>query len=77
MGKSTLQLNPKAGMEACAPQAAINGAMKEAIALTNWPNVNVLASLSPEIMFEISGFRDVCIKAFPIPNKEKEISIMK
>ena len=54
---------------------AMYGARNEAIALTNWPKVKELANLSPLMILLNSGFNDVCIRAFPIPNKENEQSI--
>jgi len=47
----------------------------EAIAFTNCPNVRELERIFPLTMVESKGFKDTCIMAFPIPNKEKESSI--
>lgn len=52
---------------------AISGALKEAMAFTNCPNVRELASLSPFTMLDNKGFNETCIKVLPIPNKEKVI----
>ena len=43
--------------------------------MTNCPKVRLLANLSPVIIFDKSGFREVCINAFPIPNREKDANI--
>ena len=58
-----------------ANQLARIGAMKDAIALTNWPKVRELARLSPETTHPSSGLRDTCMRVFPIPRKQKETSI--
>ena len=50
------------------------GAMKEAMALTNWPNVSVEARLPPRITLSTKGFREVCISALPMPKSEKAMS---
>ena len=44
--------------------------------LMNWPKVSVEARLPPPITVDTSGFREVCIRALPIPSRENEISIM-
>ena len=54
---------------------AMYGAMNEAMALTNWPKVSVEARLPPCITVATSGFREVCISAFPMPRSEKLTSI--
>ena len=74
-GKRTLQPRPKVGMAAVAPHMAIYGAMKEAMAFTNCPKVMVLASRSPLMMLVMSGFREVCMSALPMPSSEKETSM--
>ena len=52
------------------------GAKKEAIALKNWPKVSVLATFSPLTILPINGFKEVCIKVLPIPNKMNEVNMM-
>ena len=52
------------------------GARKEAILLMNCPKVRVLAEAPPFITLSTNGLSEVCIMAFPIPNKEKESSNM-
>ena len=69
------QPKPKWGMLAAAPQAAIMGAMNEAMAFTNWPNVRVAAKRSPLMMLEMRGLSEVCIKALPMPSSENDINI--
>ena len=59
-----------------AAQLAINGAKKEAMPLMNCPKERELAKCRSETTFDTSGFNETCNKTFPIPNKEKEISIM-
>ena len=49
--------------------------MNDAIAFTNWPKVNVEASLSSSTTLDTSGLREVCIIAFPMPRREKLTSI--
>ena len=46
------------------------------LALINCPKVSVEARLPPPITVDTSGFSEVCIRALPIPNKEKEISMV-
>jgi len=75
IGKSTRQPSPNEGMACTAPQMAIYGARKEAIALTNWPNVSVEARRSGFTILLISGLSDVCMSALPIPRREKEMSM--
>ena len=53
----------------------MSGATNEAMALTNWPKVSVLASFSPLTMHVMSGLRDTCISVFPIPSRQKETSM--
>ena len=52
------------------------GAMNEAIALTNCPNVSELAKRLPRTILDSNGLIDTCINVFPMPNKEKEINII-
>ena len=54
---------------------AMYGAMKEAMAFTNWPKVMVLASLSPLMILVMSGFSEVCMRALPMPSREKAASM--
>ena len=63
-------------MVATAPHMAMYGAMKEAIAFTNCPKVRVEAKFLPDVTADTKGFKEVCIKAFPIPRRENETSMM-
>ena len=62
-------------MACVAPQEAMSGARKEAMALTNCPKVRLLASLSGLMRSLSSGLSEVCMMALPIPRREKERSI--
>ena len=55
--------------------AAKIGATKEAIALTNCPNVSVLAILFSSTIFANNGFNETCKIVLPMPNSVKEINI--
>jgi hypothetical protein len=66
----------KNGSKRTASQLARIGAINDAIALTNCPNVRVLASLSPFTTQPIRGLRDTCIKVLPMPRKQKDTSII-
>jgi len=37
--------------------------------------LSLIVTWSPRTILESNGFKEVCINAFPIPNKEKEINI--
>ncbi len=74
--KRARQPRPKVGKAVVAPQAARMGARNEAMALTNWPKVRVEASLSLLMRLVTRGLSDVCMTALPMPNSEKEASII-
>jgi hypothetical protein len=57
-------------------QAAKIGATNEAMALTNCPNVNVLAIRFSSTIFANNGFNETCKIVFPIPNSVNEINIV-
>ena len=44
--------------------------------MINCPNVSVEARFPPPITVDTSGLSDVCIKALPIPRREKATSMM-
>ena len=66
--------SPKIGAVVVAPQAAISGAMNEAIALTNCPKVSVEAKW-PLTSIVTNGLMLVCMMALPMPRSENEMYI--
>ena len=59
-----------------APHIAKYGAINEAIALTNCPNVSVEAKRAPPpATVAMSGFSDTCMSVLPMPSSENETSI--
>ena len=56
--------------------AARIGAMAEAMALTNCPNVRKLDCFSGFTILANRGLRDTCMIVFPIPIKEKATNML-
>lgn len=75
MTNKARQPSPKVGNTVVAPHAAMTGAKKEAMALTNCPKVRVEASLSLGVRLVTNGLSEVCMMALPMPSKENESSI--
>ena len=61
--------------EAVITAKVVKGKEEEAIAFTNCPKVKVEARFLPDVTTETSGFREVCINAFPMPSNENDTSI--
>ena len=55
-------------------QLAMRGAMNDAIALMNCPNVRVLANFSPLTTQVMRGLSETCISVLPMPNRQKDTS---
>ena len=49
--------------------------MNEAMALTNCPKVSCAARFLPPVTSAMSGLREVCIRALPMPSRENDSSM--
>lgn len=58
-----------------APHAAKIGATKDAIALTNCPNVSAPDNFSSLIKLDTNGFSDTCIIVLPMPSRQNDTTI--